>query len=82
MIYDRIMRKARATIKNADRVIDDMCPTYGQTEIIGTRNGKPVKVIEINGAITGDSCMVSNAVTVWLKNGDKLVYIAKEGKQE
>ena len=75
------MKKARSVIKRADDVIDDIRPAYGNEKVIRGKDGKPRVNIVINGDITNDSAMISNAVTVFLKNGDEIVYIAKESEE-
>lgn len=81
MTYREIMKKARSAIKRSDDVIDDIRPAYGNEKVIRGKDGKPRVNIVINGDITNDSKMISNAVTVFLKNGDKIVYIAKESEE-
>ena len=81
MIYSEIMKKARLAIKRADDVIDDIRPAYGNEKIVKGKDGRPRKSIVINEDITDYSAIISNAVTVFLKNGDKIVYIAKEDNE-
>ena len=78
MIYSAIIKKARSAIKRPDQVIDDTRPAYGDIKTTLRKDGKYRPEIVINGDLTDSVKMISNAITIDLKNGDKIVYIAKE----
>ena len=78
MIYSAIIQRARSAIKRPDKVIDDTRPAYGDIKTILRKDGKYRPEIVINGDLTDSVMMISNAITMDLKNGDKIVYIAKE----
>ena len=80
MIYGEIIKKARMAIKRPDQVIDDTRPAYGDIITRLRKDGKYHAEIVINGDITDSAKIISNAITIDLKNGDKIVYIAKENE--
>ena len=80
MIYREIIKKARLAIKRPDQVIDDTRPAYGDIITRLRNDGKYHAEIVINGDLTDSVKMISNAITIDLKNGDKIVYIAKESE--
>lgn len=81
MIYSAIIKKARLAIKRPDQVIDDTRPAYGDIKTTLRKDGKYNAEIVINGDLTDSVKMISNAITIDLKNGDKIVYIAKEDEE-
>lgn len=81
MTYGEIIKKARSAIKRPDQVIDDTRPAYGEIKTTFRKDGKYHTEIVINGGLTDWVKTISNAVTIDLKNGDKIVYIAKEDEE-
>lgn len=81
MIYSAIIKKARLAIRRPDQVIDDIRPAYGEIKTTFRKDGKYHTEIVINGDLTDWVKTISNAITIDLKNGDKIVYIAKEDEE-